>query len=160
MIKVTGIPTLEQVKSKFPKEELLYKAKAIIECYQEIPCNPCSTSCPQDAISLGDDINNIPKIDYEKCTGCGMCVYSCPGLAISTCQINDDLVTFRIPYEMLPIPKKGETWYGINRSGKTICNVMIKSVLLNKNTDRTAVVAVEVPKQYLYDFITIRCKDE
>ena len=90
MIKRTGVPTKEQIKGKFPSLEQLTKPKAIIECYQEIPCNPCSTSCPVGAITIGEDINQIPIIDFDRCTGCGMCVYSCPGLAIMVASIKED----------------------------------------------------------------------
>ena len=160
MIKNTGVPSLEQVKSKFPEASILVKPKAIIECYQEIPCNPCSTSCPFDAITIGEDINQIPKIDFSICTGCGSCVYSCPGLAIMIAKVKDELAYFKIPYEQLPVPIKGETWKGVNRQGEVICDAFIEGILKNKHTDRTAVVSVSVPKKYLYDFITIRGKDE
>ena len=45
----------------------------IIECPQRIPCNPCATSCPTGAVKRFADINDVPEIDYEKCTGCGLC---------------------------------------------------------------------------------------
>ena len=160
MIKQTGVPSLEQVKSKFPDESMLVKPKAIIECYQEIPCNPCSTSCPFDAITIGDDINQIPKIDFSICTGCGSCVYSCPGLAIMIAKVKDDKAYFKVPYEQLPIPEKGEIWLGVNRNGEVICDAIIEGILKNNMTDRTTVVSVSVPKKYLYEFITIRGKHE
>jgi len=52
MLKTDGIPTKKQVLSRFPNEELLDRPKAITECYEDIPCNPCSTSCPFDAIHI------------------------------------------------------------------------------------------------------------
>lgn len=156
MIKADGYPTLEQVKSKFPKENVLIKPKAIIECYQEIPCNPCETSCPFNAIAIGDDINTIPQIDFDVCTGCGMCVYSCPGLAIMVAKVIGDRVQYKIPYELLPVPNKGETWLGVNRKGEVICDALIEHVLKNNKTDRTVVITVSVPKEYLYEFVTVR----
>ncbi|MCK4552193.1 MAG: 4Fe-4S binding protein [Tenericutes bacterium] len=158
MIKNTGIPSLEQIKSKFP-DEVPVKPKAIIECYQEIPCNPCATSCPFDAITIGKDINQIPRIDFDKCTGCGSCVYSCPGLAIIIANVKNEEAVFRIPYEQLPLPEVGSIWHGVNRNGEVICKALIKSVLKNKNTDRTCIITVIVPKQFLYEFITIRCPE-
>jgi len=156
MIKKDGFATREQVISKFPNPEMLIKPKAIIECYQEIPCNPCETSCPFDAIKIGLDINAIPQIDFAKCTGCGMCVYSCPGLAIMVAQIKDDKAYYKIPYELLPIPKIGEIWHAINRQGEVIGSTKIEAVLRNKNTDRTTVITASVPKEQLYDFVTVR----
>lgn len=157
MINKTGYPSVSKIKSKFPSTEQLITPKAIIECYQEIPCNPCSTSCPFGAITIGDNINNIPTIDFSKCVGCGVCVYSCPGLAIMVVNISEHLAHFKIPYELLPLPKIGEDWEGLNRQGKVICKARIEGVVKNKKTDRTAVINVSVPKEFLYEFITIRC---
>ena len=160
MIKFTGFASKELVKTKFPDEKYLIKPKAIIECYQEIPCNPCSTSCPVNAITIGDDINQIPTIDFDLCIGCGQCVYSCPGLAIMLASIKDDLAIFKIPYELYPLPQVNDVWLGVNRSGDVICDALITHILINKATDRTAVLTVSVPKKYLYDFRTVRCPNE
>ena len=95
MIEKTGVAPLELIKSKFPTMEVLLKPKAIIECYQQIPCNPCETSCPTHAITIGEDINQIPIIDFDKCTGCSICARVCPGLAISIVMIKDSKVFFK-----------------------------------------------------------------
>ncbi len=36
----------------------------------------CVTACKFDALSMGDD--GLPKVDQEKCTGCGACERICP----------------------------------------------------------------------------------
>ncbi len=36
----------------------------------------CVNACPFDAISMGE--NGLPIIDYDKCTGCGICAQQCP----------------------------------------------------------------------------------
>ncbi len=156
MIRRIGYADKELVKTKFPSEEILVRPKAIIECYQEIPCNPCETSCPFQAITIGEDINHTPVIDYSLCTGCGMCVYSCPGLAIMVAQIKDKRAYFKIPYELLPIPQIGETWHAINRKGEILCDCRIEQVMQSKKTDRTVVITASVPQEYLYDFVTVR----
>lgn len=158
MIKVTGYPTKEQIKSKFPNEELLVKPKAIIECFQEVPCNPCSTSCPVNAITIGENINKIPSIDFDLCIGCGKCVYSCPGLCIMVARVRGDRAVFKIPYELLPVPVKGELWSGVNRTGEVICDALIEDIMKDGRTDRTILITASVPKEYLYEFITVRCK--
>ncbi len=160
MMQSSGVPSKEQVQSKFPSIEQLTKPKAIIECYQEIPCNPCSTSCPFEAITIGEDINAIPQIDFNKCTGCGMCVYSCPGLAIMVVSTKEDRAYCKVPYELLPRPSVGDVWLGIDRSGNYICDAIIDRVLINKSTDRTCVITASIPKEFLYDFITVRCPNE
>ncbi len=40
-----------------------------------IACKKCEKLCPEGAISVKD---NLASIDYDKCTGCGICVESCP----------------------------------------------------------------------------------
>lgn len=156
MLKIDGVPTKEQVVSKFPNEALLERPKAITECYEKIPCNPCSTVCPFDAIYIGEDINELPQVDFDKCTGCGICVYNCPGLAIFTVQVKGDKAIFKIPYEFLPYPEAGETYHGVNRHGEVICNVKILKVAIRDKQDKTALVTVEVDKEQIHDFITIR----
>lgn len=45
-----------------------------------IGCKMCEKNCPFDAIHV---VNNIAKIDYEKCKQCLVCVAKCPTKAIS-----------------------------------------------------------------------------
>ncbi len=45
-----------------------------------IGCKMCVRQCEFDAIHVE---NNIAKIDYEKCTGCGKCAEKCPVKVIS-----------------------------------------------------------------------------
>ncbi len=40
-----------------------------------IACKKCEKACPEGAIAVKD---NLAVIDYEKCTGCGLCVDGCP----------------------------------------------------------------------------------
>jgi ferredoxin len=160
MLNQTGIPSKEQVLSRFPEKSALLRPKAILECYEDIPCNPCSTSCPFDAIEIGENINKQPVLNVDKCTGCGICVPSCPGLAIVIAEIKGEEAIFKLPYEFIPLPEKNGIWHGVNRSGEVICDAKIEGVLLNKTTDHTTVVTVSVPVQFLYDFVTIREKHE
>jgi len=40
-----------------------------------IGCKLCVKNCPDDAISV---IDNLARVDYDKCTLCGICVEKCP----------------------------------------------------------------------------------
>lgn len=40
-----------------------------------IACKKCEKSCPEGAISVQ---NNLARIDYDKCTACGICTNVCP----------------------------------------------------------------------------------
>jgi len=39
---------------------------------------PCVDACPVDALSV-DEKTKAVLVDREKCTGCGVCIDSCPG---------------------------------------------------------------------------------
>ena len=45
----------------------------IMECSQNIPCNPCQDACPKHCIKIGKDITALPAVDESvECVGCGM----------------------------------------------------------------------------------------
>lgn len=63
------------------KDRFIYP---VFYCDQEIPCDPCVSSCTQRLIKLKNDkILGIPEFIGKNCQGCGNCVYVCPGLAIT-----------------------------------------------------------------------------
>lgn len=62
-VRFTGIPSAEELRgaSGIPSQERMKKGPvAVIECVQEIPCNPCENACPFGAIKIGDPITNCP----------------------------------------------------------------------------------------------------
>jgi len=125
-----------------PTEKQLKKGVAVIECIQEIPCNPCVDSCPVGAISM-KDINAAPIVDYDKCIACGKCVGVCPGLAIFVIKIKDGKALITIPYEFLPIPKKEENVKALNRMGEIVSDATVKKII---KKGKTMIVTVEVEK--------------
>ncbi len=149
MLEKTGIPSKEQIEAVLPPpERIAREAVAIIECYQEIPCNPCTKACPQNAILPMKDINERPKIDFDKCNGCAMCVAACPGLAISVIDAtfgNEDEALVKLPWEFLPLPKKDEVVQTLNRAGEVVGEGRVVRVLDTKAFDRTRVVFLAVP---------------
>jgi Fe-S-cluster-containing hydrogenase component 2/bacterioferritin-associated ferredoxin len=55
----------------------------VLHCRQEIPCDPCATSCPKKSIKIPkNDMMAVPKFDGD-CIGCYKCLLVCPGLAIT-----------------------------------------------------------------------------
>lgn len=159
MLNKDGVAAPQQIVSLFPDKQKLVKPKAILECFEEIPCNPCSTSCPVNAIEIGENINDKPQLHVDVCTGCGICIFSCPGLAIMVAQLRGDQAVFRVPYELLPLPNKGDVWHGIDRSGEIICEALIENVSFTKRQDRTAILTVAVDAAHLHTFSTVRVKD-
>ncbi len=134
-----------------PSEEHLRKGVAITECLQEIPCNPCVDACPVDAISMAN-INDTPKIDYDKCIGCGNCVDACPGLAMFVVKVEEDKALITMPYEFLPIPEKGSIVKALNREGKEICDALVKRIRRGK----TLLVTIEVSSEYAMEARNIK----
>lgn len=135
----------------FPGSSFLgEKPMAILECDQEIPCNPCEDICPNGAIKVGSPITNLPKIDPERCTGCTRCLRVCPGLCIFVVQkdFSEKTSLVYIPYEFLPLPDKGEKVYILDRFGRMICNGKISKVIKKDKESRTAIIAMEVPKEH------------
>lgn len=49
-----------------------------------IGCRLCEKSCAAEAIKV---IDNLARIDYDKCTGCGACAEKCPTGCISALKI-------------------------------------------------------------------------
>jgi NADPH-dependent 2,4-dienoyl-CoA reductase/sulfur reductase-like enzyme/Fe-S-cluster-containing hydrogenase component 2/bacterioferritin-associated ferredoxin len=64
----------------------------VFHCSQEVPCNPCTSVCPVNAIRTEEDkITGLPyMVDLESCTGCASCVAVCPGLSVSLLDYRDD----------------------------------------------------------------------
>lgn len=127
--------------------------RAVIECYEQIPCNPCTRSCPLGAIVFpeGDSIVQTPVIDVRKCTGCLKCLSRCPGLAIFAVDYSPDGNdgTLFIPWEMKPHPETGETVDLLNRQGAREGRGTVKRVIFGKTTNKTAIICVAVDKSLL-----------
>jgi len=159
MFEKTGIPEKEMIMGKFPSIERINKGPvAVVECYKEIPCNPCETACRFNAINIGEDINNIPGVNTDNCTGCAICLSKCPGLAIMIVDgsKSSTKIQMKIPYEFLPIPEAGDVVKGLDREGKCIGYVKVLQVLNPKSFDRTPVITIEADRSLLYDIRNIK----
>jgi len=157
-LKTQGAPSLDELRSvgQLPSEaEMEGRGCLCIECVEEIPCNPCQTSCPQGAITVGFPITNLPVIDRRKCTVCGLCIPACPGLAITIKSISGDIARIRFPWEYLPYPEIGAAVTMVNRLGDGICEGKIVSIANPERNKRTAVVTAEFPRAFARDVISI-----
>ncbi|MCK5350529.1 MAG: FAD-dependent oxidoreductase, partial [Desulfobacula sp.] len=121
----------------------------VIHCKQEIPCNPCSTICPEGSIQMqGDPIKGLPKFDGE-CQGCMKCLTICPGLAITLVDYRKDQenpVVF-LPYEISNIEvKKNDDIALVDVDGNPLGTYKALGAKATKTSDRTQIVRVRVPK--------------
>ena len=152
MLEKTGVPEPEQVKKITPSEERFQKGPvAVVECFQNIPCDPCRYACRQGAIKEFEDINDLPVIDHELCNGCGLCISECPGLAVFVIDASyskeEGLV--KLPYEYFPLPGQDEEVTGIDTEGEAVCSARVVKVQNTKALDRTPVVTLAVPLQHV-----------
>lgn len=151
MIEQTGIPSPELIEKITPDATRRAKGPvAVVECFRRIPCNPCYTACPAGAMKPMADINELPEVDFSLCTGCGLCLSRCPGLAIFIVDesVDDTHAIVRIPYEFTPLPAEGDSVTAMNREGTPVCGATVHKVQDNKNQNHTPVVWLRVPKEY------------
>ena len=151
-----GYPSMEELKEygRLPSDERYEKGPvAVIECVQEIPCNPCEAACRFGAIGVGIPITNLPVLDEGKCTGCGACIAHCSGLAIFVVDktYNETQATVSFPHEYLPLPEKGDTVDAVNRAGQAVCKGEVVRIVDTARNDCTPVVTVAIPKEYADD---------
>ena len=153
-LRKKGFLTKEELLASkcYPSEKRMSERPvAVIECNEEIPCNPCEVACKFQAISIGNPITNAPILDENLCTGCGLCIARCPGLAIfvidKTYSEKEGLISF--PYEYLPLPLTGSIVESVNREGKVVSSGKVIKVLNSKSLDKTPVVTIVVPKDKL-----------
>ncbi|MEL7623969.1 MAG: 4Fe-4S binding protein [Clostridiales bacterium] len=150
-VAYTGVPSKEELAKipGMPSEARMAKGPvAVIECVQEIPCNPCEAACPFGAIGVGEPITSLPVLDEEKCTGCGACVAACPGLAIFTVNMaySETEAAVAFPYEYRPLPAKNDLVEAVDREGKVVSRGRVLDIKMPKAFKQTAVVTLAVPK--------------
>ena len=146
-----GYVTEEELKAFPAAGEKRGGVHPVIECTQNIPCNPCQDACKFGCIMVGRQITSIPQIDHEKkCTGCGMCVASCSGQAIFL--VDDDYdethAAITMAYEFLPYPEKGQKGTALSRAGQPVCEAEVLSLRRSAATDGTALLTIAVPKEF------------
>ncbi|MEA1963924.1 MAG: 4Fe-4S binding protein [Candidatus Aerophobetes bacterium] len=161
MIEKTGVPTRKDLAGIFPPKERLEKGPvAVIECFQRIPCDPCYTACRRGAIEEFEDINDLPRIDFERCNGCSVCVSKCPGLAIFIVDetYSEKEALIKLPFEFLPLPQKGEEVDALNRQGEVVGEAKVVKVQNGRYEDKTPVISILVPKKLSMEVRNIRLR--
>ena len=120
----------------------------VIECTQNIPCNPCQDACHFGCIRIGEKITSLPAVDSsKKCMDCGQCVASCPGQAIFL--VNEDvgggMAEVTLPHEFLPAPAVGDKGTALGRDGAACCPAEVVRVRTAPLFDSTTLLTIRVP---------------
>jgi Fe-S-cluster-containing hydrogenase component 2 len=143
------VKDLEDVPGVPSRARLEEGPVAILECIQDIPCNPCEAVCKQEAVTVGHPITNLPVLDGELCNGCGLCIAVCPGLAVFVVDLtySETEATVAFPHEYLPLPKKGDVVEAVDRRGEVVCQGRVVRVQNPRAFDCTPVITLAVPKE-------------
>jgi len=167
ILKEIGVPITENLKdlenfanlmkAKPPdpiQTEVIGKEEGIFplfHCNQEIPCNPCTSVCPQEQIKTVDDlITQLPYFtDDQDCIGCGKCVAVCPGLAITLVDYKKDkeipVVTFPLELTSEKI-EVGRTVMVVSNDGE-LGEFEVTRARFLKEFPKTQLVSVRLPSE-------------
>ena len=155
----SGYVTLEDLRKagNIPPDDILEaRPVPIFDCLENIPCTPCRDVCPTGAVVMKSMIDK-PRVIWEKCTGCTLCAQACPGLAITIVWMNfgktrlkgrkdaENLALVAVPYELLPLPKRGDKVRVYDRANRYICDGEVYSVIKSPKFG-TVLVNVLVPR--------------
>ncbi len=136
----------------FPGVKKIKGIHPVIECTQNIPCNPCQDACKMGCIKIGEKITSLPDVDEAvQCIGCGMCVASCSGQAIFLVneEVEPGMGTVTMPYEFMPLPVKGEKGMALNRKGDAVCEAEVVDIRTSLAFDHTNLLTVKIPTEYV-----------
>jgi len=123
----------------------------VFHCSQEIPCNPCTSVCPQGLIAIdGDDIRQLPRlreIEGKSCVGCGRCVAICPGLAITLVdRSSGEGAIVTIPFEYEPDRLEvGDEVAALDVAGATLGQLPVIELKVLPANDHTVLVKLRAP---------------
>ncbi len=158
-----GVPVDADMAAILPDPERLRQGPvAVIECFQQIPCDPCSDACRRGAIRPFSDICQLPQVEHGSCNGCGQCVVRCPGLAIFVVDVSGqgEEGTVKLAYEYLPVPRSGDVVACLDRNGREVCRGTVAAAQRPRAFDRTALITVRVPKARALEVRGIRVSTE
>ncbi len=147
------LATLMKAKPPEPVDiDIINKEEGIFplfHCNQEIPCNPCTSVCPQGQIKTMDDL--ITQLPYflgeQDCIGCGKCVAVCPGLAVTLVDYRKDRETPTITFPLELTPEKivlGKKVLLVSNEGELGEFEVVRTRFL-KEYPKTQLISVKVP---------------
>ena len=135
----------------------------VLHCAQEIPCNPCTSVCPQGCITIGvDDIRGLPEFAGDECIGCEKCVAICPALAVTLVDYRNgsEYATVTVPYEFAARSvEAGDTVTVLDTEGAVLGPVEVLRVRQPRFADRALLVQVNAPRAIAKRIAGIRVQE-
>jgi sarcosine oxidase, subunit alpha len=127
----------------------------VFHCSEEIPCNPCTSVCPQALIHIDPmDIRKVPVYlggpDAEECLGCEQCVVICPGLAITLVDYRREPLhpTVTLAYEFsADSVAVGDPLVALDAEGAVLGGVVVTAVQPIPRGDGTVLLKLRVPAE-------------
>ncbi|HSO18064.1 MAG TPA: FAD-dependent oxidoreductase, partial [Desulfosarcina sp.] len=138
----------------------------VFHCRQEVPCNPCTSVCPEGAIRTeGDAITGLPYfVEGGRCKGCMACIAVCPGLAVTLVDYrrDPDHPTVTLPYEMRRAEvEKGQRVPVTDADGAILGFFPVRRVVGNpRNFPGTLLVQVNLPRTAAKRAVGIRVQED
>jgi sarcosine oxidase, subunit alpha len=124
----------------------------VFHCAEEIPCNPCTSVCPQELIFIDPtDIRKVPTYlgtNGDDCLGCEQCVVICPGLAITMVDYRQDPSdpTVTLAYEFAADSVSiGDQLVALDAEGAVLGGAEVLDVQPIPRGDHTALLKLRVP---------------
>ncbi len=120
----------------------------VLHCVQEIPCNPCMTSCPMDLIGTEDHPIMGNPVFHGECTGCQRCVAICPGLAITLVDFrkSSESPVVTVPFELGGFRvEEGELLTVTGISGEVLGRAKVLGIRKTAGFPRTGLLRLEAP---------------
>jgi NADPH-dependent 2,4-dienoyl-CoA reductase/sulfur reductase-like enzyme/Fe-S-cluster-containing hydrogenase component 2/bacterioferritin-associated ferredoxin len=147
------------VKGEVPKEE--EGVFPVFHCFQEVPCNPCTSVCPVNAIHTErDEITGLPYRDTSlECTGCLNCAAICPGLAITLVDYrkNKELPTVTLPYELWrESVEVGQPVPVTDKDGAILGHFPVQKIRVKKKYPKTLLIQIQMDKKFAKKAVGIR----
>lgn len=137
---------------KIKKKEIPGDVFPVMHCRQEIPCDPCSSICPQGLIQIDpENIRALPEFctfDGKNCIGCERCVAICPGLAVTLVDFRKDTQypTVSIPLEFSKeFIHVGDIVPVTDIDGQVLGKYPVVSMRTLRQFSSTLIVRVQVP---------------
>jgi NADPH-dependent glutamate synthase beta subunit-like oxidoreductase len=72
-----AVESFDEIVGGYTTDEAIYEAQRCLSCGNCFECDSCFGACPEGAISKNIKGEGY-TINYDKCTGCGVCAEQCP----------------------------------------------------------------------------------